>query len=391
MSLFLLFFFLVYGGVHVYFFLKAWGAFGFGPSISIPLALFLTLMVAAPILVRITERHGWEFTARTLAWSGYTWMGLLFFFFSASLAIDICHLILKGGGALLHRNPAPFIIGKGTAFGIAATYALLAAVSAYAEAQDIRIRRIVIPTAKLPATIPTLTIAQISDVHLGLIVREGRLERMLARVREAKPDIVVSTGDLVDGQINDLSAMAKPLAELSPRYGKFAVTGNHEAYVGIDEALDFTRKAGFRVLRGEGATVAGGVNIAGVDDEAIHSPPHREQQVLASLPAGLYTILLKHRPRIDTRSTGHFDLQLSGHTHGGQLFPFGLLVRHSYPYLAGFYQLAQESSLSVSRGTGTWGPPLRFLAPPEVTIIELIPNRREPGGAPTSRTAPGPL
>ena len=373
MSLFLLVFFLVYGGTHAYFFVKARGAFGFGPGAGIPLALFLMLMAVAPVLIRITERHGWELAARFLAWTGYLWMGLLFFFFSASLAIDLCHLLLKGGGMLLRRDLSLLIVGKGTAFGIAAAYALLAALSAYFEAGDIRIRRIVIPTAKLPATIPKLTIAQISDVHLGLIVRKERLGKILARVSEARPDIVVSTGDLVDGQINDLSAMEKPLAELSPRYGKFAVTGNHDVYVGLGQALDFTRRAGFTVLRGEGTTVAGLINIAGVDDPTVPSPPHAEKQALAGLPAGLFTILLKHRPRIDADTAGLFDLQLSGHVHGGQLFPFGLLVRLSYPYMDGFYQLAKGSALSVSRGTGTWGPPLRFLAPPEVTVIELIP------------------
>ncbi len=390
MSLFLLIFFLVYGGVHAYFFIKVRGAFGFGPVVGVALALFLTLMTVTPVLVRITERHGWESTARALAWTGYLWMGLIFFFFSASLAVDFCRLLFKGGGAILGWTPPLPIIGKGTAFGIAAAYALLATLSGYLEARDIRVRRIVIPTAKLPAAVSKLTIAQISDVHLGLIVREDRLEKMLAKVREARPDIVVSTGDLVDGQINDLSAMAKPLAELSPRYGKFAVTGNHEAYVGLDGALEFTRKAGFTVLRGEGATVGGVVNIAGVDDSAIPSSPHVERQILAGLPANRFTILLKHRPRIDMDAAELFDLQLSGHVHGGQLFPFGLLVRLSYPYMDGFYQPTKGSALSVSRGTGTWGPPLRFLAPPEVTVIELVPHSREPGGAPTSRTAPGP-
>jgi len=372
-SLFLLVFFLIYGGTHVYFFIKARGAFGFGLAMGVLLALFLTLMAVAPVLVRIAERHGWELTARLLAWTGYLWMGLLFFFFSASLAIDICHILLKGGGALLRLDPSLLIIGKGPAFGIAAAYAVLATISGYVEARDIRVKRIVIPTTKLPATVRTLTVAQISDVHLGLMVREERLAKMLARVREANPDIIVSTGDLVDGQINDLSALIKPLAELSPRYGKFAVTGNHEAYVGLDQALDFTRRAGFTVLQGEGTTVAGVVNIAGVDDPAVTSPSPAERHVLAGLPADRFTILLKHRPRIDRAAVGLFDLQLSGHVHGGQLFPFGLLVRLSYPFMDGFHQLAQGSALAVSRGTGTWGPPLRFLAPPEVTIIDLIP------------------
>ena len=374
MSLFLLFFFLVYGGTHVYFFLKARGAFGFGPSIGVPLVLFLALMTVAPVLVRLAERHGYELAARMIAWTGYLWMGLLFFFLTASLAIDLCHLLIKGGGALLHRDTTLLLLGKGTAFGMAVAYGVLATLAGYVEARDIRTRRIVIPTTKLPASAGKLTIVQISDVHLGLIIRQGRLARILEKVGESNPDVLISTGDLVDGQINKLEGLADMLGRMQPRFGKYAVTGNHEYHAGLEQALAFTEKAGFTILRGEGHSAGGVINIAGVDDPAGlgfgRVRGGHEKEILSILPQDKFTLFLKHRPLVDRDSLGFFDLQASGHTHHGQIFPFTLFIWMVYPEDSGLTRLG-HSFLYVSRGTGTWGPPIRFLVPPEVTIYEI--------------------
>jgi len=138
--------------------------------------------------------------------------------------------------------------------------------------------------------------------------------------------------------------------------------------------LDFTQRAGFRLLRGKGITVDGVLNIAGVDDPTGLSYGEEnisERGLLASLPRDKFTILLKHRPVIDKESLGLFDLQVSGHTHRGQIFPFVLLSRLFFPYNSGLFQLSNHAILYVSRGSGTWGPPIRFLAPPEVTIFEV--------------------
>lgn len=376
MSIFLATFFLAYCGTHLYFYAKARAAFGFGPAAGMPLALFLAIMAVAPILVRVAERQGLEAPARFFAWSGYCWMGFLFLFFSCSLLADCWHLLLRIGELLARGEFAHLRLPQRSVFSIAATYALLAVAYGYHDALTIRIERIAIPTPKLPASVEKLTIAQISDVHVGLIVREERLRRMLAAVRAANPDLLVCTGDLVDGQMDDIATLVAPFATIHPRYGKFAVTGNHEYYVGLGPALDFTRRAGFRVLRGEGETVAGVLNVVGVDDPAgkplgeFHGAD--ERRLLAAFPRDRFTLLLKHRPRIDSASLGFFDLQLSGHVHGGQLFPFGLVVRLSYPFMDGLHRLAGGAFLFVSRGTGTWGPPIRFLAPPEVTVFELV-------------------
>ncbi len=375
MSLFLLTFFIMYGGVHVYTFLKVKSAVPLGGAAA-PLALFLALMVVAPVLVRIIERRGFEAIARTLAYIGYTWMGVLFLFFTAALAIDIYRLFLYLAGLGLHRDISAFYLSGRSAFLIPLVYAMLAAVYGYFEARDIRVERLTIATAKLPAQVDRLRIVQVSDVHLGLIVREERLQRILREVRNAEPDLLVSTGDLVDGQLDGMTGMAEAFRKIVPRYGKFAITGNHEFYAGLDQALDFMRLGGFTVLRGEVVSVAGMINIAGVDDPAGRSFGSKrqveEKKLLAGFMPGSFTLLLKHRPVVDRDALGFFDLQLSGHVHNGQLFPFQLVTRLFYPLPSGYTALPEHSALYLSRGTGTWGPPLRFLAPPEVTVIDLV-------------------
>jgi hypothetical protein len=213
-------------------------------------------------------------------------------------------------------------------------------------------------------------------VHLGLIVRENRLGNILKAVKKENPDILVSTGDLVDGQIDNLSRLAAMLREVNPRYGKYAITGNHEFYAGLDQSILFTEQAGFTMLRGERADIENVLTIAGVDDPQARSfglyRGGDEAGVLAGLPEDRFVLLLKHRPLIDHASRGLFDLQLSGHVHRGQIFPFSILTALYYETQSGLARLQGGSSLYVSRGSGTWGPPIRFLSPPEVTVIDIV-------------------
>ena len=382
MSLFLLTFFLVYGGTHLYFYLKVNAAVSLGGLSGSCLALFLLLMIAAPALVRVLEREGLEVCARALAYAGYLWMGFLFLFFSPSLLIDLYHLSIHAAGFVAHRDMSAFFLTRRTALIIPVAYGVATALYGYFEARDIRTERLVITSPKIPRSCGKLTIVQISDVHLGLIVRRTRLARIIEKVKAAAPDMVVSTGDLVDGQINRMTGLAELLRDVQPRFGKFAVTGNHEAYAGLDQAGDFTERAGFKVLRGESVIAGGVINVAGVDDPSVamvtHSSPMAEHALLSQLSPEKFTLLLKHRPVIDKESLGLFDLQLSGHVHKGQLFPFNLVTYLFYPVRTGYSLFPRHTALYVNRGTGTWGPPIRFLAPPEITVIELIPAADSP-------------
>jgi hypothetical protein len=252
---------------------------------------------------------------------------------------------------------------------------VLLGIAASLEASRIRVEHVRLATPKLPASVQRLRIAQISDVHLGLMVRHREAAAITTLVRDARPDLVVSTGDLVDARPDHLDGLSEMFRSIPAPLGKYAVTGNHEFYAGIGPVLEFTRRAGFTVLRGETVVVGEVLRIVGVDDptgEALGSdPPPSEAEILGGAASPRFTILLKHRPAIHAEARSRIDLQLSGHTHRGQLFPFRLLVRLSYPFLAGLYTFDEGGALYVSRGTGTWGPRMRFLSPPEITVIDI--------------------
>jgi hypothetical protein len=311
-----------------------------------------------------------------MSYVGYTWLGILFLFISASIIIDLYRLVIHSSAVVLKNSLTYLTVSPQYAFFIPLFLSLVISAYGYFEAENIRTERVLIKSPKIPVEAGILRIVQISDVHLGLIVGEERLKRIVREVKRANPDILVSTGDLVDGQINGLSGLAEILREINPRFGKFAITGNHEFYAGLAQALDFTEGAGFKILRGQGLAVAELVNVAGVDDPQVTAYSRLkgvpEKELLSGIHNGKFTVLLKHRPLIDKSSLGFFDLQLSGHVHKGQIFPFSIITGLYYhPVQAGFAELPRNSLLYVSRGSGTWGPPIRFLSPPEITIIDL--------------------
>jgi predicted MPP superfamily phosphohydrolase len=376
MILFLLTFLFLYGSLHFYIFSKISGALAVGTVMTSVVILFMAIMVSAPVLVHIAEKRDFELSARLISHIGYTWMGFAFLFFAFSLAVDLYRFSLYVGGLLLRANLSHLAPSTRLAFAIPVVAAACVASYGYFEALHIQNDTLIIKSSKIREEVGPLTIAMISDVHLGLIVREERLRRILREVEKAEPDILVSAGDLVDGQIDNLTRLAELLQAFRPRYGKYAVTGNHEFYAGLDQTLRFTEMPGFTVLRGEAQTVAGAITIAGVDDPTAGyfgaSRGISEGELLAGLDRDKFTILLKHQPRVTKQSLGLFDLQLSGHTHNGQIFPFTLLSRLFFPIKPGLIHLSPNSSMYVSRGSGTWGPPIRFLSPPEITVIKLV-------------------
>ncbi len=377
MILFLLVYISIYGGVHVYAFLKLRKGLELGILANVLMALLMLLMVAAPVVVRLLEHNGEDTLARGLAWVGFVWMGFIFLFISVSFFFDIYKAIHFLARHLTQSPLENLTLSLRTFCLLSIFLSFTIVIYGYFEALNIRTEHITITTGKLPQKIDKIRIAQISDVHLGLIVGKSRLNRIRQKVRDAQPDMLVSTGDLVDGQMDSPEMLTGMLRNIPTRYGKFAVTGNHEFYAGLERALALTEKAGFTVLRGEGITVKETINIAGVDNPA--RGPYRSEHVvsekalLENLPKNRFTLLLKHQPIVSKESLGHFDLQLSGHTHKGQIFPFSLMTKLFYRMHTGLSKLSGNALLYVSRGSGTWGPPIRFLSPPEVTVIDLIP------------------
>jgi len=365
----------LYASMHFYVLWRSLRALALGGWGQWVAGLFMAVMVCTPFLVRYTERLGHEGTAKALAAMGYTWMGFLFLWVCLSFIEDGARMGLRVFSLVSGRGNLSWILPFKTAFFVTLLLAVLLTAYGHTEALGIRTERVILRTAKVPAEGGKLKVAQISDVHLGLMVREERLRRILDVVKAAEPDILVCTGDLVDGQMDNLNGLAVMLQELRPKYGKFAVTGNHEVYAGLDKSLRFITHAGFKILRNEAEAVLPWMTIAGVDDPAVRRYGEggpTERSVLENIPAEHFTLLLKHRPFTDQTTIGLLDLQLSGHTHKGQIFPFTLIIKLMYPIDAGLLPLSPRGHLYVSRGSGTWGPPIRFLASPEVTLIELV-------------------
>ena len=243
-----------------------------------------------------------------------------------------------------------------------------------------RIRRIDVPIARLPSALHGFSIAQISDLHVGPTIKRDYLERVVDAVNALEADMIAVTGDLVDGSVGELAQHTQPLSRLTARHGAFFVTGNHEYYSGVHAWMREVRRLGLSVLINEHVVLAhegASVVVAGVTDfsggyfDASHRSDPAAALVGAPIDAGV-RLLLAHQPRSAFAAAPHgFDLQISGHTHGGQIFPWSYLVRLQQPFIAGLHRV-ESLWVYISRGTGYWGPPKRLGAPSEITYLRLV-------------------
>jgi hypothetical protein len=270
-----------------------------------------------------------------------------------------------------------FII-QGVNVGLTAMAATLTGF-AIAEARKIPdIKEVEIPLSGLPPELDGFRIVQITDIHVSPTIKRPFVTGVVQRVNALDADVVALTGDLVDGSVQRLSGDVEPLGEVRARYGRFFVTGNHEYYSGVDRWTEKVKSLGFDVLINEHRLLAPGrgrILLAGVTDfrAGAHKPGHRSDpfKALAGAPAADVRILLAHQPKsVFDASKAGFDLQISGHTHGGQFFPWNMLVPLAQPFVAGLHR-HRGMQIYVSRGTGYWGPPLRLGSPSEITLIRL--------------------
>jgi predicted MPP superfamily phosphohydrolase len=370
-------YFCIYGSAHLYVLIKLRRAYYLhGISYGFLFVLLLFLMLA-PIQARLLEAQGHLVWAIVSAWTGYVWMGFLFIAICLSLPLDGYHLLVGLGQRLVQKDWAHLMLSRRQCVGFVAVAALGIMVYGAFEAYHLRIEKITLTTTKLPDKAKSVRIVQISDLHLGLMYYPGRLQPVLNAVETLKPDVLVNTGDLVDGRTPSPELLTTKLHAMKAPLGKFAVTGNHEFYMGLENSERFIEKAGFQLLRNQSVNVGKHLSITGIDDPtgAAATGPS-EAELLAAISPTRFSLLLKHRP--DLANQTRFDLQLSGHTHKGQIFPFNLLMALSYPIPCGLHRLEgpKPAHLYVNRGTGTWGPPIRLLAPPEITVIDLIPEKK---------------
>ncbi|MFF0481529.1 metallophosphoesterase [Streptomyces sp. NPDC004435] len=244
---------------------------------------------------------------------------------------------------------------------------------AYGVLRGPRVKRVTVPLAKLPRAAHGYRIAVVSDVHLGPILGRAHSQRIVDAVNATQPDLIAVVGDLVDGTVADLGSAAEPLARLRARHGSFFVTGNHEYFSGADAWVDHVRDLGMRPLRNERLEIPAGFDLAGVDDVAGESEGRGPDfgRALGDRDRSRTAVLLAHQPIVIDDAVAHgVDLQLSGHTHGGQLWPGNFLAELANPTVAGLERYG-DTQLYVSRGAGAWGPPVRVGAPSDITVVQL--------------------
>ncbi|MEO8013168.1 MAG: metallophosphoesterase [Polaromonas sp.] len=341
-------------------------------ALLIPLGLMARRIARAPLADR-------------LGWAGLLCMGLFSTLMVLTLLRDAALGLLWAVDFLvpgrLELAPWRTVSAQAVAL-LGGLSALLGLLNARRTAAVVRVD---VPIPGLPPAWQGFTVAQISDIHVGPTIRQHYVRRIVERVNTLQADLVAVTGDLVDGRVTELAAHVAPLADLRSRHGTFFVTGNHEYYSGAPAWIDELRRLGLTVLLNEHVVIpavdAAGVAarplvLAGVTDfNAGHfDPAHRSDPVraLAGAPPDAVRVLLAHQPRSAAAAAeAGFDLQLSGHTHGGQFYPWNLFVRLQQPFTAGLHRWG-ALWVYTSRGTGYWGPPNRFGAPSEITCLRLV-------------------
>jgi uncharacterized protein len=369
---------LLLGGMHYY----VWARLirdpqlpaGAARSLAVLLATLALLLPATLFLVRTRG------APRALIWISFLWMGVVFLLF-AFLAIADAGRALVWVARKLATPDAPadpqrrVLVARALALGVGGTVAGLSAVGVRSALRLMRVRDVPVRIPNLPRELAGLRVAHITDVHIGPLLQKEWVEGVVERVLALKPDFVAITGDLVDGSVEELREHVAPLARLAeaPR-GVYFTTGNHEYYSGVGDWLRHLPTLGIRPLANERVEVAPGLDVAG-----IHDPTGRGAYA-PDLPGALMgresnrpVVLLAHQPRqFHEAASQGVALTLSGHTHGGQIWPFSWLVALAQPYLAGLYRRG-DAQLYVSRGTGFWGPPMRVFAPAEIALLRLFP------------------
>jgi len=337
--------------------------------------VFIALGLTIPAAI-ITMRFSPRIVNGPLAWVGYSWMGFIFYFFVLVLTSDISRGLFGILNALPQDPERRQFLARAISAGIVSLSGVIGIGGLIKAARGFVIQRVRVPMEKFPASANGYSIAQITDLHVGPTLGVSYVEDVVREANALNPDLIVITGDLVDGSVEQLREHVEPLRRLSARDGVFFVTGNHEYYSGAVEWIAHLESLGIRVLRNERVDIRGIFDLAGVDDISAErmQPGHGQDMVKATQgrDTSRALVLLAHQPKsLKDAVLAGVDLQISGHVHGGQIFPFNWLAHLDQPYISGLHQ-KEKTWIYVSAGTGYWGPPMRVGTTAEIARIELI-------------------
>ncbi|HCV44071.1 MAG TPA: metallophosphoesterase [Bacteroidetes bacterium] len=370
---FILFFSIVlslYGLLNFYIFVHGWGVVQ-GSLLEEPyLVLFLVFSLSF-VGGRFLERVRLSWLSSLLVWVGAFWLAAMVYFLLAVLAIDLIRLV---------NYLVPIIpdgLSKEVVAAVVCSVVVGIVVLGHVNALTPRIKVLEFTIPKNGHRLQTLDIAVASDIHLGTIVCKARLERIVAKINELKPDLVLLPGDVIDEDIGPVikQNLGETLRKIQARYGVVAITGNHEYIGGVDAACKYLVEHGVSVLRDSSVKIEDSVYIVGREDRAIGQFARRKRksldELMASVDVSCPVILMDHQPfKLDEAERCKVDLQLSGHTHHGQLWPFNFITRSIYEVSWG-YTKKGSTHIYVSSGVGTWGPPVRTGNRPEIVHLKL--------------------
>jgi predicted MPP superfamily phosphohydrolase len=316
-----------------------------------------------------------------LAWLVYTWLGFALYLFLLALLVDAGRGLAALVGVLPTDPERRLLLARALAGAVGTLSGVIGVAGIVNVARGFNVRRVRVPPARLPPSATGYAIVQLTDMHVGPTLGRDFVSSVVRATNNLAPDMVVITGDLVDGTVEQLRDLVEPLRELSARDGVFFVTGNHEYYSGANAWIAHLTTLGIRVLRNERVSIRDAFDLAGVDDASAHRmlPDHRQDVpgAVAGRDPSRAVVLLAHQPKaLKDAVSCDVDLQLSGHVHGGQMIPFNWIARLDQPIISGL-RLIQRTWVYVSTGTGYWGPPMRVGSGAELTHIELV---SDPGG-----------
>lgn len=359
------------GAVHYYFYQRLFVAPDLGPSMVRVGAVVCTALGLATPLGMIASRALPRKLGKPIGKLAYVWLGALWLCLASLGLSELARLALSA----IVAEPT---LSRGIA-AVVGTAVVLGTLGGLASALgDVGVRRVPVALPRLPESLAGYRMVQLSDLHIGPTLGRDWVQRLVERVNALEPHAVVITGDLIDGSVARLRDHVAPLGDLVARDGVFFVTGNHEYYSGADAWLAELTRLGVKPLRNERVALGDGdetFDLAGVDDWQAFGDGHGPnlRRALEGRDPSRELVLLAHQPRqINEAAELGVGLQLSGHTHGGQIVPWNFFVRLQQPYIAGL-ERHRDTWIYVSRGTGFWGPPMRVLAPAEITLVELSP------------------
>jgi uncharacterized protein len=360
----------IYGLLNWYIFSHGWEVVR-GSALGLPYVLLFLMLSLSFVVGRFLERIRLSWLSSSLVWIGSFWLAAMVYFFLAVLGIDLLRLVN------LFIPLVPDALSKEFIAVTIVSIVLGIVVAGFMNARTARIRSLELTIPKNGRRLRTLSIAVASDIHLGTMVCKARLERIVSKINTLKPDLVLLPGDVVDEDIGPVikQNLGETLRKIRSKFGVVAITGNHEYIGGVDAACKYLVEHGVTMLRDSSIKIEDSVYVVGREDRAIGQFARKKrkslEELMSSVDQSHPVILMDHQPfKLEEAETHQVDVQLSGHTHHGQLWPFNFITKRMYEVSWG-YKKKGNTHVYVSSGVGTWGPPVRTGNRPEILHLKL--------------------